>query len=130
MFIDTEFSNSTNASRAFELRYVDTPGSRKDRAGWRRKLKRAEQQNIRRHVAEELAERERDAAGWQDMELFDYETAMGIMERDERVAGFESGEWEDDDRFCWRCDADPCMCEPPRACRNCPDWVLGCTACF
>ena len=97
MFIDTEFSNGTNASRAFELRYVDTPGTRKERGGWRRKLKRTERDNVRTHIAGELFERARDADGWTDMELADYETAMATMERDERVTGFETGEWSRDD---------------------------------
>lgn len=113
MFIDSEFSNSTNASRAYELRYVDTPGTRKERGGWRRKLKRTEARNVRNHVNAALWERERDADGWQDMELYDYETAMGIMEHAERVTGFETGEWEPNEYYC----------------PNFGDYVIGCSCC-
>lgn len=97
MFIDKEFSTGSNASTATLVRYVDHPGTKADRAGMRRSIKRNAARMVRNHVATELAELDRDAAGWVDMELADYDTAMAVIERDERITGFETGDWADDD---------------------------------
>jgi hypothetical protein len=110
-FVDTEFADGNAVSFAFYTRVVDHPGTEKDRRGWRRSIKRTEARNVRNHVNAELAERERDQQGWQDMELYDYDAAMDIIEQQERVDGFENGfepEHEDGWPYCPICGCYPC----------------------